>query len=128
MKNAPNVDSARSYFEHIATLGHEPRLARVQGDCEVEVEGTATWVLHVAHGDISVTEGPSTATPLAKLRCSEPMLVRLARGQDHENLFTAAIRGAVEVHGDIPFLGALQMLLPLPCVEDAPHAKRTSAP
>jgi hypothetical protein len=67
-----------------------------------------------------VTENTRTRTgdgaraPTTRLRLGENELVRLARGDRHENLFTGVVRGAIVVEGNVSFAQRLQTLLPLP--------------
>ena len=47
--------------------------------------------------------------------------MRLARGDGHENIMTALLRGAVhELHGDISFAQKVQALLPAHDIEIRP--------
>jgi hypothetical protein len=47
--------------------------------------------------------------------------LRLARGEDHENLVTAVLRGEILAYeGDFAFAQKLTSILPLPTDEGAP--------
>ena len=115
-----SVGSARACFEALARRGHEPRLADVVGTWEFDIEDVGTWTVAVDHGALSVTDDTRTRTadgaraPTTRLRLKEDELVRLARGDRHENLFTGVIRGAIVVEGEVAFAQRLQTILPLP--------------
>jgi hypothetical protein len=114
------VGNARDCFDAVARRGHEPRLAGVVGTWEFDIEDVGTWTVAVDHGTLSVTAGAPAPTddhpqaPATRLRMREDELVRLVRGDGHENLFTGVIRGAIVVEGAIAFAQRLQTILPLP--------------
>jgi len=72
-----------------------------------------------------VTDNTRTRTadgaraPTTRLRLGEDELVRLARGDRHENLFTGLIRGAIVIEGELAFAQRLQTILPLPDEQSA---------
>lgn len=114
------IESARSFFEALAGRGQEPRLANVAGTWELDVEGAGTWTVDVDHGALRVTEGkpPSSAGAggrrAARIRLGEGELLRLVRGDGHENLFTALVRGALVIEGELAFAQTMQAILPVP--------------
>jgi hypothetical protein len=122
MLHAPGVmpGDARACFDAIARRGHEPRLADAVGTWEFDIEDVGTWTVSVDHGALCITADTPTRTaegarmPTTRLRLREDELVRLARGDRHENLFTGVIRGAIVVEGEIAFAQRLQTILPLP--------------
>ena len=121
-----SVANARACFEALARRGHEPRLADAVGTWAFDIQDVGTWTVAVDHGALSVTDDTRARTadgaraPTTRLRLRESELVRLARGDRHENLFTGVIRGAIVVEGDLAFAQRLQMILPLP---DEPRAR-----
>src|SRR5690349_20493243 len=106
------LTSARSYFEELARRGYEPRLRKAVGTWEVEIEGAEKWFVVIDHGTLSVMEGRCDSEPVVTFRCTEPHFLRNVRGDDHENLITAVMRGLVEIEGDQPFCKKLQALIP----------------
>ena len=114
------IDSARAFFETLATRGREPRLADAVGTWEFEIEDVGTWTVTVDRGALLVTEGQRSfgtsagAPPTSRLRLSEDELLRLVRGEGHENLFMALIRGALVIEGELAFAQRLQAILPVP--------------
>jgi hypothetical protein len=121
-----SVGNARACFEALARRGHEPRLADAVGTWQFDIQDVGTWTVAVDHGVLSVTDDLRTRTavgakaPTTRLRLGEDELVRLARGERHENLFTGVIRGAIVVEGEMAFAQKLQTILPLP---DEPSAR-----
>ena len=112
-----SIENARACFEALARRGHEPRLADAVGTWAFDIEDVGTWTVAVDHGALSVTDNTRTRTadgaPTTRLRLGENELVRLARGDRHENLFTGVIRGAIVVEGELAFAQRLQTILPL---------------
>ncbi len=107
------IDSPRDYFEMIAARGSEPSLRNEVGTWQFDVDGVGTWSIHVDHGSLQVKNGPEP-TSMARVRIGPAELVRLARGDQHENLLTALLRGTIrEVHGDLGFVQKLQSIMPL---------------
>ena len=121
-----SVGNARACFEALARRGHEPRLADAVGTWEFDIQDVGRWTVAVDHGALSVTDNTRTRTadgaraPTTRLRLGEDELVRLARGDRHENLFTGVIRGAIVIEGELAFAQRLQTILPLP---DEPIAR-----
>ena len=85
------IDSARGYFEALATRGREPRLRECTGAWQLDIEGAGSWSIEVDHGVLQVTEG-SHASPTARLRFDEQAFVRIAGGEGRDNLITAALK------------------------------------
>lgn len=90
------------------------------GTWQFEIEGVGTWTVAVDHGALTVTD-VSSSRPAegvresnTRLRLREDELLRLVRGDRHENLFMGVIRGAIVVEGELAFAQRLQTLLPLP--------------
>ena len=118
------VENARVCFEALARRGHEPRLADAVGTWEFHIQDVGTWTVAVDHGALSVTDNRTRTAdgaraPTTRLRLGEDELVRLARGDRHENLFTGVIRGAIVIEGELAFAQRLQTILPLPDEQSA---------
>jgi hypothetical protein len=116
MDPAEKVRTPRDYFEAIRGLGHEPGLADAVGTWEIDVEGEGSWAVRVDHGKLSVEalNGARRSDATVRVRMAAPDFVRLARGEAHENVITAVLRGAIHVEGDIRFAQKIQNILPLP--------------
>ncbi len=113
------IDSARDFFAALAARGREPRLANASGSWGFDIEGVGKWTLESDKGALRVTEGAPPANlpggqATTRLRMKEDELLRLLRGEGHENLQMGLIRGAVTVEGNLAFGQKLQAILPLP--------------
>ncbi|HEY7186775.1 MAG TPA: SCP2 sterol-binding domain-containing protein [Vicinamibacterales bacterium] len=115
-----SIGSARAFFEALRARAHQPRLVDAVGTWQFEIEGVGTWTVAVDHGALTVTD-VSSSRPAegvresnTRLRLREDELLRLVRGDRHENLFMGVIRGAIVVEGELAFAQRLQTLLPLP--------------
>ena len=110
--------TARAFFEAVATRGREPQLADAVGTWEFTIEGCGTWTVGVDHGTLSVADratspsGEGTTEPKTRLRMREDELLRLVRGDGHENLVMGVIRGTITVEGELAFAQRLQVILP----------------
>jgi hypothetical protein len=95
------------------------------GTWAFDIEDVGTWTVAVDHGALTVTDTTRTGTaggaraPTTRLRLKEDELVRLARADRHENLFTGVVRGAIVVEGELAFAQRLQTILPLPDEQSA---------
>jgi hypothetical protein len=109
------IDSARKFFEALAARGREPRLGDARGTWEFDVQGVGTWTVSADQGALRVREGPEgSGKPTTRLHLREDELLRVARGDGHENLFTAVLRGALSLEGELAFAQRLQTILPIP--------------
>jgi hypothetical protein len=107
------VTNAREVFEAIASRARVPRLRNAVGSWEVQVTDVGTWSIKVDHGTLKVLEGSDPAATV-RVRFSEAEFVRVARGDGHENLVTAGLRGAMTgFEGPISFAQKLTAIIPL---------------
>lgn len=110
------IENARGFFEALAARGRDERLADAVGAWEFDIEDAGTWTVTVDHGALRVARGRGTTEAerrTTRIHLREDELVRLARGDGHDNVFSALIRGAVVVHGELAFAQRLQSILPL---------------
>jgi hypothetical protein len=111
------IDSARGFFEALAARGSDARLTDAVGTWQFDVDGRGTWTVEVDRGALRVSEGPPKghggAPATTRVRLDEGELLRLARGDGHENLLMGLIRGALAVEGDLAFGQRLQSILPI---------------
>jgi hypothetical protein len=114
------MDGARKLFATLANYGVEPRLGNASGTWEFDIEGAGVWTVTVDRGALRVAGGqpslPGEAgtQPKTRLRMREGELLRLARGDGHENLFMGLLRGAIVIEGQLAFAQRLQAIFPLP--------------
>jgi hypothetical protein len=105
------IDRAADYFQTIAGR-NDPQLAQVVGSWQIEIDGAGTWVIHVDHGALEVTTGPD-ARRTVRMRMPEDEFLALVRGDRHENLMTALLRGAIrELTGNLAFANQLHAIMP----------------
>jgi hypothetical protein len=112
------IRNAREFFEALASRGQEPRLADVVGRWEFDVADAGTWTVNVDRGALRVAEGVPRATkgaavPAVRMHLDEAELLRLLRGEGHENIQMALLRGALTVEGELALVARLQTILPL---------------
>lgn len=112
------ISNAQAFFEAIAARARDARLNDTVGSWEFEIEGVGFWTVMVDHGGLHVnqtnTQAKEDERPKARFVMNEDELLRLVRGDGHHNLFTAMIRGTLEIHGELAFAQKLQTLLPIP--------------
>jgi hypothetical protein len=110
------IESTRTFFEALAARKQEPRLANAVGTLELDVAGSGTWTVMVDRGAVRVAEGPPPPDigPRTRVHVREDELARLLRGEGHQNLFTALLRGALSIEGDLRVLQILQSIVPIP--------------
>jgi hypothetical protein len=111
------IESARAFFQTLAARAQEPRLANTVGTLELDVMGSGTWTITVDRGAVRVAEGPppkSDIEPGTRIHVREDELVRLLRGEYHQNLVTALLRGALVIEGDLRLAQSLQAIVPVP--------------
>lgn len=107
------VDAVRAYFEALASEGRAPRLPDAVGTVRFDIDGAGSWAVRVEHGDLTVTNRPSGPST-CRLHMAASDFLRLARGDEGENLVTALLRGIIRAEGDFAFLSKLQAILPMP--------------
>jgi len=113
MRTTTSISTAREYFDALRTVAPISRLRDAEGTWEFEIDGAGSWAVRVDHGRLEVVDGV-VPDPTARFRFTEPEFVRLATGEGHENLITAAIRGAMlDFDGDIRFAQKAQCFIPL---------------
>ncbi|NUP12631.1 MAG: hypothetical protein HOW73_41845 [Polyangiaceae bacterium] len=107
------VHSPRDYFAAVVANPREPRLAGAHGTCVFDLGDDGVWSLHVEDGTLSVSQG-AVDQPTCKLTMPAHVFVRLARGDGHDNLTTALLRGAVFFEGELRFAANLMTIVPMP--------------
>jgi putative sterol carrier protein len=107
------ADATGTFFDDLATRGHDPALERASGTVAIEVTNGRSrrrWLVTIDKGDVSVsrTGGPADVT----IRGSEPVFRALASGRTRA--LAAVLRGSVVVAGDPRLLVLFSRLLPGP--------------
>jgi hypothetical protein len=109
-----HIDSPQEYFDLLANHGHDPRLADASGTWQFDIAGAGKWTVALERGTIRVLSGEDDRPPSVLMQMSDREFVRLANGDNHENLYTAMLRGALCAQGDMSFWQKLQKVLPAP--------------
>ncbi|HKQ72026.1 MAG TPA: SCP2 sterol-binding domain-containing protein [Polyangiaceae bacterium] len=120
------IDSARSFFDLVKARGNEPRLQHLVGTWEFDIDGEGKWFASVDHGALDVRRDAPEVAPRSKLRVSRDDFLRVVRGDDHENLITASMRGLICFEGDIAFTQALGAFIPFEA-EEVREARKAAA-
>ena len=90
-------DSATVVVQQLPAHGFDPRLHGVHGTIRFDVVGSGTWRLRIEDGRTELTEGAGASD--LTIACEEADFGDLLRGS--ASLLTAALRGDVDVQGDI---------------------------
>jgi hypothetical protein len=103
----------------LETLGKrgsdDPLLAKARGTVRFDIvngrgRATESWLVRFDKGNIKVSRGAGTADTV--FRASRDVFEDLGTGK--ENAFTARLRGAIDVEGDMRLAVLFQRLLPNP--------------
>jgi SCP-2 sterol transfer family len=103
----------------LETLGKrgsdDPLVAKARGTVRFDIvngrgRGTESWLVRFDKGNIKVSRGAGTADTV--FRASRDVFDDLGTGK--ENAFTARLRGAIDVEGDMRLAVLFQRLLPNP--------------
>jgi hypothetical protein len=89
--------SARDFFEQLPERVDVSRLVGLAACSRFDVAEVGSWRVLIADGRTEVREDRDPADAIVSV--SEPMLMRLVRGEQNAN--TAFLRGAVQVSGDL---------------------------
>lgn len=111
------IDTPRQYFEQLARHGRNSYLGHVVRTWEFDIDSAGFWRVEFDHGDLRVVEGrgESLTSPAgARVHMTSDAFVRLARGEGHENVTTAVLRGALVVEGDVRAMQCMKAVLPVP--------------
>jgi putative sterol carrier protein len=106
-------DLAATFFQELATRGHDPRLARASGVVRLEVgkgRRARVWHVELRKGDILVAPGKGAAD--CTIRADEPTIEGILAGRI--NPVTALLRGQIELDGNTQLLVLFRRLLPGP--------------
>ena len=106
-------DSVETFFEELASRGHEPLLQKVTGSARFDVgdgKRTERWSVTIDKGEIRVSRKNAAAD--AVVRADKASFERAVVGD--LNLMAAVLRGEVVVEGDPRLLVVIQRLFPRP--------------
>jgi SCP-2 sterol transfer family len=110
------TDATPPLLETLGKRGSDdPLLAKARGTVRFDIvngrgRGTESWLVRFDKGNIKVSRGAGTADTV--FRASRDVFDDLGTGKD--NAFTARLRGAIDVEGDMRLAVLFQRLLPNP--------------
>jgi putative sterol carrier protein len=105
--------STEDFFEQLARRGHEPLLARASGTLAFDLADgrqTKRWLVTVDKGQTSISRRKAAADFV--LRADKAIFDRITSGE--LNALAAALRGTIEIEGDLELIILFQRLFPAP--------------
>jgi SCP-2 sterol transfer family len=121
------TDATPPLLETLGKRGSDdPLLAKARGTVRFDIvngrgRGTESWLVRFDKGNIKVSRGAGTADTV--FRASRDVFDDLGTGKD--NAFTARLRGAIDVEGDMRLAVLFQRLLPNPPSSGRGRARRS---
>jgi hypothetical protein len=109
-----------AFFDRVAQSTIQPRLRRLTGICQFNIEGAGTWQVALKRGVISVTRGVEAGSPPPNsvVSMTAQTMVRVLHREGNLNILAAVLQELVTVTGDIPFawsvVGSFTMKPPSP--------------
>lgn len=91
------LQAARDFFEQLSERVDVSRLVGLAACSRFDVADVGSWRVLIADGRPEVHEDHEKADAVVSV--SEPVLMRLARGEQNAN--TASLSGAVQISGDL---------------------------
>lgn len=119
----PRPDAAATFFEDLASKGHEPLLHHASGTVRLDLrseEADEHWYLAIVKGDIKVSHRKAKADAI--MRMDKKLFEGMTRGS--VNLNASLLCGLLEVEGDLGLLSAFDRLLPGPRRSQASFLER----
>ncbi len=107
------TDATATFFDKLATRGHEPLLQSASGSLRIELKNggrTQFWYVTVAKGDIAVSNADTEAD--AVIRTTKALFDDMATGR--VNAMAATLRGVLHAEGNLGLVMSFQRLFPAP--------------
>ena len=98
--------TAREFFESLEARADPAKTVGMNNTYRFDVEGSGSWIVHVANGAVRVEEGTGDAD--CTISASEENFLRILRGQ--QNPMTAYMTGKLRIAGDMGAAMKLQKL------------------
>jgi hypothetical protein len=94
-----------AFFDRVGQSAIQPRLRRLTGICQFNIEGAGTWQVALKRGVVTVTRGVDAGSPPPNCVVSTTVqdMVRILRHEGNLNIFAAILQELVTVTGDVPF-------------------------
>ena len=98
--------AAKDFFDTLETRADESKLAGMSNSYLFDIEGEGQWLVAVADGKISVTEGEGEAD--ATITTSGEVFEKIVAGE--QNPTTAYMTGKLKIKGDMGAAMKLQKI------------------
>jgi hypothetical protein len=94
-----------AFFDRVARSTVQPRLRRLTGVCQFNIEGAGTWQIELKRGAASVTRGAERNAPPPNCVVSTTArnMVRILHHEGNLNIVAAVLQELVTVTGDVAF-------------------------
>ena len=99
-------DIIDAFFQEVARSGHQPRLRRLNGVCEFDIDGAGTWYVAVKRGALTVNKGEEPVgwpPPTCVVSVAADDFLRILRHENNLNVFAAVLQELVTISGDTAF-------------------------
>jgi putative sterol carrier protein len=103
-------DAVTVFFEDLGSRGYEPLLKGVSGNIRFDLvsgKKTERWLVAIRKGNLAVSRRNAAADTVFRL--SRTLFEAVAKGET--NLFTAVLRGEIELEGDYSLVILVRRLL-----------------
>jgi putative sterol carrier protein len=100
------AESVQEFFDGLEARADSEKTAGMNNSYLFEIEGAGQWVVAVADGKVSVTEGTGEAD--TTITTSEETMLAVVRGE--QNPTTAYMTGKLKIKGDMGAAMKLQKL------------------
>ena len=100
------ADSVKEFFDGLAARADSEKTAGMNNSYSFDIEGAGQWVVAVADGAVTVTEGTGEAD--TTITTSEESFMAIVRGE--QNPTTAYMTGKLKIKGDMGAAMKLQKL------------------
>jgi putative sterol carrier protein len=100
------AESVQEFFDGLASRADAEKTAGMTNSYLFDIEGAGQWVVAVADGSVTVTEGTGEAD--TTITTSEESFMAIVRGE--QNPTTAYMTGKLKIKGDMGAAMKLQKL------------------
>jgi putative sterol carrier protein len=100
------AESVQEFFDSLASRADAAKTAGMNNSYLFDIEGAGQWLVAVADGDVTVTEGGGEAD--TTITTSEESFMAIVRGE--QNPTTAYMTGKLKIKGDMGAAMKLQKL------------------
>ena len=100
------AESVKEFFDELAAKVDPEKTAGMNNSYLFDIDGAGQWVVTVADGTVSVTEGSGEAD--TTIETSEETMMAVVRGE--QNPTTAYMTGKLKIKGDMGAAMKLQKL------------------